>query len=161
MSGSPEIRRHALSRTLLAGLAYFGMVFAVGFLLGSVRIFLLLPWLGEAAAVLVELPVILCIAWFACRLLVRAFDVPPRITMRLTMGGIAFLTLIGAELGLSLFAFGRTPGEHLAQYREVHALLGLAGQVAFALFPFVHRIGDQKSKNGDELRLRRGWRDQR
>ncbi|NJO33060.1 MAG: hypothetical protein HC869_07820 [Rhodospirillales bacterium] len=139
--------RHDLRRAVLAGLAYFAMVFAAGFVLGTLRVFLLIPRVGETAAVLIELPVILGIAWLACRRLVAAFDVASKLTPRLVMGGVAFLTLMSAELGLSVLAFGRTFADHLDQYRDVHALLGLAGQVAFGLFPSIQlRKGNRSER---------------
>jgi hypothetical protein len=135
MSNQFDRPRHDPWHAALTGLAYFAVVFAAGFVLGALRVFLLIPWVGEFAAVLIELPVILLVAWVACGRLVEAFDVPSQLAPRLVMGGVAFLTLMGAELGLSVLAFGRTVADHLAQYHEAHALLGLAGQVVFGLFP--------------------------
>jgi hypothetical protein len=57
------------------------------------------------------------------------------------MGGVALVLLLGAELGLSVLAFGRTIAEHLASYGSPAGALGLAGQVAFALFPLLRRTG--------------------
>lgn len=137
---------HDLRRAVLAGLAYFAVVFAAGFVLGTLRVFLLIPWLGETTAVLIELPAILAVAWVACRRLIAAFDVPSRLARRLVMGGVAFLTLMVAELGLSVLAFERTVADHLDQYREVHAFLGFAGQVAFGLFPLMQLRRGQRSR---------------
>lgn len=122
-------------RAAVAGLAYFAVVFGAGFVLGALRVSLLIPWLGKTSAVLVELPAILAIAWIACQRTVAVFDVPSRLALRLVMGGIAFLMLMVAELSLSVLVFGQTISEHAALYHEVHALLGLAGQVAFGFFP--------------------------
>jgi hypothetical protein len=44
-----------------------------------------------------------------------------------------------AELGVSVFAFGRTPAEHLATYHSAGALLGLAAQIIFAAIPLFRR----------------------
>lgn len=126
-----------LSRAVIAGFAYFAVVFATGFVLGALRIFLLNPRLGGTVAVLVELPAILAVSWTACRRLIAAFDVPPQLAPRLTMGAVAFLALLCAELGLSVLAFGRTVAEHLDGYRDAPSFLGLAGQVAFGLFPLL------------------------
>jgi hypothetical protein len=131
---------------VLAGFAYFAVVFAAGFVLGTLRVFLLIPWLGETAAVLIELPVILVVAWVACRRLVGAFDVASELAPRLVMGGTAFLSLMGTELIFSVLTFGRTVADHLAHYHEMHALLGLAGQVAFGLFPPMQLRKGHRSK---------------
>jgi hypothetical protein len=128
-------------RAALAGAAYFAVVFAAGFVLGTLRVLVLGPRLGESGAVLLELPIILGIAWLACRRLVRRCDVPPAPSARATMGAIALATLLIAELGFSVLAFGRTLAEHLQHYRELPALLGLAGQLAYAAFPMLQGAG--------------------
>lgn len=137
MSDRSDWPRHDFRRAVLAGLAYFAIVFAAGFALGAIRVVLLIPRIGETVAVLIELPVILTVAWIASRWLVTKFDVPRQSGPRLLMGGAAFLTLMCAELGLSMLAFGRTVVDHLDQYHTIHGLLGLAGQVMFGLFPLI------------------------
>ena len=124
-------------RSISAGLAYVGIVFAAGFVLGAIRVLVLLPRLGETTAVLLELPVILGISWFVCRWLVDRFTVPVGTPHRLAMGFVAFAVLMAAEVGVSVFGFGRTYAEHLARYRDLPAMIGLAGQIAFAAFPWI------------------------
>lgn len=126
-----------MTTALRAGLAYFAAVFAAGFALGTLRVLLLVPRLGEMAAILVELPLMLALSWLASRWLTGRFAVAPQPRPRLAMGAFAFALLLAAELGVSVIAFGRSPAEHLATYREPRALLGLAAQVAFALFPLL------------------------
>jgi hypothetical protein len=134
-------------RAALAGLAYFGVVFAAGFGLGTFRVLVLAPTLGEIAAVLFELPIILAVSWVACRWLIKRFDVQKLVSARLVMGGIAFAVLLVAEIGVSVFGFGRSLSAHLEQYRELSTLIGLAGQVAFASFPIIQRTSgvDQRA----------------
>jgi hypothetical protein len=52
-----------MTRILLTGTAYIVAVFAAGFVLGVLRTLVLVPLFGELAAVLVELPVMLTVAW--------------------------------------------------------------------------------------------------
>jgi len=129
-----------MGRALVAGLAYFALVFAAGFVLGVLRAFLLTPALGHLGAVLVELPVIVALSAIVARGLVRRFAVPPALGARAAMGALAFALLMAAELALSVLLFGRTPEEHWATYRELPAQLGLMGQVVYGLLPlFVAR----------------------
>jgi hypothetical protein len=45
--------------------------------------------------------------------------------------------LMLAEVALSIALFGRTLADHLALYADADHQLGLAGQIAFALIPWV------------------------
>ncbi len=127
-------RRQGPGASARAGIAYFATVFAAGFVLGTVRTLLLVPGLGELAAVLVEIPFMLLVAWMACRWLVRRFSVPSRATDRLVMGGVGFALLMVAELLLTL-ALGNGPAAFLAGFAEPAGAAGLAAQVVFALLP--------------------------
>jgi hypothetical protein len=129
--------RKPIARSFVAGLAYFAAVFAAGFVLGTVRVLLLAPVVGESLAVAVELPIMLSLSWVACKGIAKRFQVPSDLPSRAWMGGSAFGLLMVAEMGVSLFMFGRPFSAHLAHYREVPALLGLAGQIAFAAFPAI------------------------
>lgn len=118
-----------------AGLAYFLIVFALGFALGTLRVSFGIPLLGEIGAVLIEIPVLLTAAWFVCRWLIAKFAVPKTMTARLAMGGIAFAVLMIAELAFSVLLFGRTATEYAAGFAHPAAWLGLAAQIMFAAFP--------------------------
>jgi hypothetical protein len=122
-----------------AGVAYFAVVFAAGFVLGTIRILLLAPGIGQLAAVLVELPVMLAIAWLVCRWLVRRLAVGSAWTERLLMGVVAFVLLLAAELALALALFGGTVTGFLAELGTPEGAAGLAGQVVFAALPLVVR----------------------
>lgn len=122
-----------------AGLAYVAVVFAVGFVLGALRVTLLVPRLGETLAVLLELPIILAVSWPTCGWLIRRLGVPADWRARAVMGGIAFAALMLLELGVAVLGFGRGVTQHLATYGHWHGALGLAGQVVFALIPLLRR----------------------
>mgnify|MGYP001025976118 FL=1 len=124
-----------MNRILLTGTAYVAAVFAAGFVLGVLRTLVLVPLWGELAAVLVELPLILTIAWLVCTRILRRWPLLPPSAVR--MGAIAFLLLMLAEAALSTLLAGRSLAEHLALYSQLPHQVGLAGQLAFALFPWV------------------------
>lgn len=124
-------------RSLFAGLAYFALVFALGMAFGTLRVTIVEPQLGMVAATLIELPLMLGLAWLICLWLVRRFEVPPEVGSRLAMGGLAFALLMAAELALNLFLLGGSVHGHFAAYREPARLVGLAGQLAFGCFPLL------------------------
>lgn len=119
-----------------ASVVYFAAVFAAGFVFGTLRVLVLVPQVGDKLAVLIELPFMLSVSWFACRSIVRRFSVPAVFGPRLVVGGVAFALLMAAEAGMSVVGFGRTLAQHFESLLTTAALLGLAGQVVFALIPF-------------------------
>lgn len=127
-----------MRRAVFAGFAYFAIVFAAGFLLGTIRTLMLAPRVGETAAVLIELPAMLAISWVACGIVLRRLDVPAARAARFVMGALAFALLMAAEAALAA-AFGETPALYLQELQTPAGALGLAGQAAFAVIPLVRR----------------------
>ena len=120
---------------LRAAVAYWAMVFALGFVLGTVRVLGLAPLVGLVPATLIELPVMLGASWLASGWLVRRFAITDS-GAALAMGGLAFALLMGAECALAVMLSGETPAQWLAGLRQSHAALGLAGQIVFAVMPW-------------------------
>lgn len=139
--------KNPIARSAVAGLAYFAAVFAAGFALGTARVLWLGPMLGEPLAVAVELPIMLSLSWLACKRIAIRFNVPRDWPLRGLMGGSAFGLLMAAEAGVSIFLFGRSSAAHLAHYRDVSALLGLAGQIAFGAFPAIQGCWDANQES--------------
>lgn len=134
-----------MKRAIAAGALYFLLIFLLGMALGTVRVLAIEPRVGELASVLIELPFMLIASWYVCGRLIRYLSVPAALSSRAAMGGLAFALLMGAELGLSLFAVGGSVRDHFANYGQAAALVGLLGQLAFAVFPLVRdrRLPDQ------------------
>jgi hypothetical protein len=128
-------------KVLKAGLAYFAIMFATGFVLGALRVSLVAPRLGELGAVLIELPLMLAASWFVCRRLTAILAVPARVPDRLAMGGLAFGLLMITELAMAGPLFGRSVSQSLAGMATDPGLLGLAGQILFGLVPLLQRKG--------------------
>ena len=126
-----------MTAAIRAGLLYFLGVFAAGFLLGTLRTLVLAPALGPLLAVAVELPVMLAASWWLCGRVLHRNPVPPAALLRLTMGFVAFSLLMAAELAISVWGLGRTPAEHWASFAGAPERLGLAGQLLYALFPWL------------------------
>ncbi|MGA9580848.1 MAG: hypothetical protein WBR13_02630 [Allosphingosinicella sp.] len=126
-----------MKRAIAAGGLYFLPIFLLGTVLGTIRTLLLEPRLGAVPSVLLELPFMLAASWFVCGRLIRRLSVPAALSSRAAMGGLAFLLLMAAELGLSLFAVDGSVREHFARYGQAAALIGLIGQIVFAAFPLL------------------------
>lgn len=126
-----------MKNALSAGVLYFAIVFAAGFALGAMRIFAIAPRVGELGAVAIELPLILAISWFACARLIRRFNVAQQGAPRLLMGALAFTLLMTAEFLLSSIGFGRSLAEQVEALWTPAGAIGLAGQIAFAIFPLL------------------------
>lgn len=123
---------------LNAGLVYGAIVFALGFVLGSLRDMLLAPLFGRDLIVLIEGPLILLVAWFVAWWLIRGHGVPGRAFDRLAMGAMAFALLMLGEAAIAVFGLGRTLAMHLGAYTTAKGVLELVPQLAFGLFPLLH-----------------------
>jgi hypothetical protein len=135
-----------MSPALKAGLVYGTLVFALGFVLGSLREVVLAPRLGRDVVVLIEGPLILLFAWFVAWWLVRGHDVPRLAGQRLLMGLVAFALLMAGEAAIAIFGLGRTLAMHLGAYMTAKGVLELLPQLAFALFPLLHLFRERLAR---------------
>lgn len=119
----------SLARITAAGGLYFGLVFAAGFALGTIRVIGLQPYLGASLARLAELPFMVVISYLAARRVTRLFGEASRDSW-FAVGGLAFLMLMVAEAVLGIFLF-RTPP--LAILRDLLTPVGLVSFGAQAL----------------------------
>ena len=128
--------------SLRAACLYASLVFAAGFVLGTVRTLWIAPALGHTLAVAAELPLMLAWSWVACGLAIARTHIPPVASRRIVMGAAALTLLLLAELLLAVTLGGVTPSEYAASYRTLPVQMGLAGQVLFALMPLLHHRTD-------------------
>lgn len=119
---------------LRPALAYFLPVFALGFVLGTVRTLWLAPAIGPLAAVAAELPIMLAASWLLARRVVRRHAIAAPATA-LAVGLTAFALLLLAELALAMTLAGQGVAEWAASLTTPPGALGLAGQAVFALLP--------------------------
>ena len=131
---------HPLASGIRAGIAYGATVFGIGFLLGTARVLLLAPRVGATLAVSIETPVILAASWYVAAFWMKRLAVSTRLRTRMLAGAVAFVTLMGLEIALSVSLFHRSVGEYLAGLRSPAGGIGLAAQVCFATFPFFHAV---------------------
>ena len=128
-----------MSTAFKAGLVYTGIVFAFAFVTGVLRTILLGQHIGltPVVGVLIELPLILIVAWIACRAVLRHMQVSARVDRRLLMGIVALVATIALEFALAVTMNGSSFRQFVAGYGSPEVMLGLIGQIAFATFPLL------------------------
>ena len=124
-------------RTIKAGITYFVLVFGVGFVLGVIRVTLLVPRLGERTAELIEMPFMFVAIVVSARLIIWRFRLPVSAMVRLGAGCLALGLLVGAEVLLAVALQERTLGEYVASRDPVSGGVYLAMLVLFAVMPLV------------------------
>ena len=128
--------RATYSHPINAGAIYFALIFALGFLLGTVRVLWLVPATGETVAVLIEQPIMLTASWFAAGWLVRRHGVVTT-GERAAMGAVALMLLFIAEPLLAYTLFGHLPQDWVKGVFTMPGPIGLAGQLLFGMMPLV------------------------
>ena len=131
---------------LLAAAAYFGIVFGVGFVLGSVRVPFLVPRFGERLAELAEMPFMFLAIVLAAGYIVRKYGSTVPSLGWVVVGAIALACLVVAEILLAVVLPGRGVGEYLASRDPISGSVYLAMLLVFAAMPWLrHRLGAANS----------------
>ena len=124
-------------RTLRASSLYFALVFGAGFTLGVIRILWVVPSLGVRMAELIEAPVVIAVSAIAARWVIRRLGVPSTRSIRVTMGAIALLFMLFAELTLVLWVRGVSIHEYLASRDPVSEAVYYVSLAVFAVMPLL------------------------
>ncbi len=124
---------------LKAGFLYFLGIFALGFILGTIRTILLVPRIGPLAGVLLEIPVMLTVSWFFCRRLIVKYSVKTESEYLFIFGGSAFLWLMAAEALMSVLLFGQTWNGYITGILNLPGALGLSAQIVFGIIPVIQK----------------------
>jgi hypothetical protein len=126
-----------MMRVLKAGGLYFALVFAAGFVMGSIRLLWLVPRFGARTAELMEAPIMLAAIVAAARWIAGRPGAPSTRSSRLGMGCLALGLLLTAEftwvlwlraLSIAAYLAGRDPVSGTVYY----AMLGV-----FAVMPLL------------------------
>ena len=124
-----------MKETLKAGVVYFALVFAAGFVLGTIRTLWVVPRLGVRTAELIEAPIMFCISILAARWAVRHVQVSPLRSRRLAVGCIALGLMLVAEFTLGLWIRGMTIRGYFAARDPVSGAVYFLTLGAFAVIP--------------------------
>jgi len=124
-------------QTVKAALSYWTAIFALGFVLGTLRVLWIARAIGETRAVLLELPLMLAASWLAAKWLVRRFGIGSA-GQAMAMGALAFALLMASE-ALLAFVLGTSLWEWLTAMTRIPGAIGLAGQLVFAMMPLIVR----------------------
>lgn len=126
--------------TLMAAALYFILVFAAGFVLGPIRILLVVPRVGERWAELMEMPLMLGVIFLAAHYIVRRFHLPATGYTSLAAGLLALLFLLLAELTVVPRVRGVDIADYFAGRDPISGAAYLLMLGVFALMPaLVHR----------------------
>jgi len=120
-----------------AGVAYFLLVFAAGFVLGTIRQLWVVPWLGVMRAELLEMPLMLAVIVLAARFTVTRFRLPARAALRFFVGVLALALLLTAELTLVLGLRGLSIAEYVATREPISGTMYLMMLGVFAVMPWL------------------------
>ncbi len=124
-------------RAVTAGLAYFSLTFGAGFVMGAIRVTLLVPRLGERVAELIEMPFMFVVIILAARFTAIRFALPVSIAVRVSTGIIALGLLIAAEVVLAVLLQDQSLVEYMISRDPISGSVYLVMLFLFAAMPLV------------------------
>ena len=124
-------------QTLKPGIIYFLLVFGSGFILGTIRVLLIVPLLGHRTAELLELPLMLIATVLAARWITRRFPEPRDSTARLAIGGIALGLMLAGELAVGIGLRGMTASGVFLNRDPVSGTAYYVSIILFAAMPWL------------------------
>jgi hypothetical protein len=122
---------------IAAAALYFIIVFAVGFMLGPIRVLWLEPRVGPTIAAACEAPFLLAAMAVAARWVPRAVRLPRDWVSLLATGAGALVLQQFADFAVGIGLRGVSPWEQLAQFTTPQGLIYAALLVAFVVMPLL------------------------
>lgn len=133
-------RASAVRQIAKAGSLYFMLVFAAGFVLGTIRTLWVVPKLGLRTAELLEAPLMFGLSILAARWVVRRLRFPLDWLPRLAFGGVALGLMLLVEFTFVLWIRGLTLRAYFAARDPILGTVYFLTLAAFAVIPvFVGR----------------------
>ncbi len=115
---------------------YFLLVFGAGFVLGTGRVLIAVPLLGERVAELLEMPLMLAVIVAAARWVVR-HQLDGRQSSALPIGFIAMGLVLLADLGVGMWLRGMSATEVFLHRDPVSGAAYYAALLLFAVMPAI------------------------
>ncbi len=137
-----------IKRVIWPALVYFALVFSAGFMLGVMRVLLIVPVVGERPAELLELPVMVLVSLLAARWIVRRFAIGAGVTNRLSVGFTALFLLLLAEAMLVLWVQQISLSEYVSSRDPVSGSAYAIALLLFALMPWFVDTRRSRKKEG-------------
>ncbi|ALA58449.1 hypothetical protein [Nitrospira moscoviensis] len=116
---------------------YFLLVFGAGFVLGTVRVLLILPLVGERTAELLEMPLMLTVIVFAARWMNRHPLAEADARKRLIVGLIAMGLVLAADLLVGIALRGMSPSDALFHRDPISGTAYYLSLLLFAGMPWL------------------------
>ncbi|MDH5195206.1 MAG: hypothetical protein OEW32_16085 [Nitrospira sp.] len=127
-------------RILQTAALYFLLVFGAGFVLGTGRVLIVVPLLGERVAELLEMPLMLAVIVTAARWVVR-HKLDGRQSSALSVGFIAMGFVLLADLAVGMWLRGMSAKEVFLNRDPVSGAAYYAALLLFAVMPaIIHRF---------------------
>ncbi len=123
-------------QTLHAAALYFLLVFGAGFVLGTGRVLIFVPLLGERVAELLEMPLMLGLIVAAARWVVR-HKLDARQFSALCVGFIALGFVLVADLAVGIWLRGMSAAEVFLNRDPVSGAAYYAALLFFAVMPTI------------------------
>jgi hypothetical protein len=115
---------------------YFLLVFGAGFVLGTGRVLILVPLIGERTAELLEMPLMLAVIVAAARWVVR-HKLDGRQSSALPVGFIAMSFVLLADLAVGVWLRGMSPVEVFLNRDPISGIAYYAVLLFFAVMPAI------------------------
>ena len=142
-------RASSVKQIAKEGALYFTLVFAAGFVLGTIRTLWVVPMLGARTAELIEEPIMFGVSILAARWVVRRLRFPSDCARRLALGCVALGLMLLVEFTFVLWIRGLTLRDYLAARDPISAAVYFLTLAAFAVMPvFVGRNPKQIVPSG-------------
>ena len=126
-----------MKNVLKVGGLYFAVVFAAGFIFGTLRVMWMVPRLGTQVAELIEAPIMLLVSVVTARWLVRRFREVTAAGYWLGVGLVGLGLMILVEFAVVLWLRGLSVAEYFANRNLVSSSVYFASLGVFAVLPLL------------------------